>query len=161
MRIIIDIYEDEQELYEDTYIIVDEAHNITNRKELYDFVNKFKNGLVMSATIPIQFYESVKYSMIYEYNIRKAIDDKLITRFTVHLPQIAEFNLSKAQIDKDVPPQLVNPFDIELLNRASFLMKGMLSYKVSRCITYLNSEKCNRFCQLFSKICEYNGVLLD
>ena len=160
-NILKNIYEKNPELYEQTYVIVDETHNLIGRDILCEFINLIGNGLLMSATIPQELYETFDCSVTYEYDMKTAIQNKYMVDYTVHLPYMnTEYNINKTFIDSDVPKNIITKDNIETLNQILFLMKGMLRYGSRRCIVYLpNREDCDKFNELFKIVGEkYHGL---
>lgn len=121
----------------DEYLIVDEVHNALNMIEIF---NKYGNILFMSATIPEEFYESIKdIKSIYRYNMSDGIKNGYICDYEIYLPYIEEFDENN---NKDS-----NKYDWNI--KINFLIEGLKKTGSQRCIVYL--KNCNE-CDIFLNI---------
>ena len=127
------------------YLIVDEVHNALN---MGDFINKFENCLLMSATIPEKLYEEFDDIInVYNYGIAEAIQNKYICDYEVHLPFIDNGII---EVSKDFPGDA----------KVEFLITGMLKTGSRRCIVYLSScAECELFMNMFKEsMSKYHGI---
>lgn len=130
---------------ENSYILVDEVHNLVSKPKLCDFVNKFNQGLLMSATVPEELYEAVNCELAYQYTISEAITNKYVCDYQVWLPNIE---------DTQIPIELVD-IKNDLLSKVLFLVHGMLYTGSKRCIVYCTSQQeCDNFNDIFQTVCE-------
>ena len=78
------------------YLVIDEVHNALNMSE---FVNKFDQGLFMSATIPEELYEVFDdANRVYKYGISEAIKNGYICDYQVSLPYITGHNNEELEL---------------------------------------------------------------
>ena len=82
--------------YDDTFLLIDEVHNCFNKHLLCDYANKYKHSLYLSATVPEELEDFLDYNVVYEYNIRNAIDDGYCVDYKIMVPFIED--------DEYVPP---------------------------------------------------------
>jgi superfamily II DNA or RNA helicase len=136
----------------DTVILVDEVHNIINKKQLIKFINKFKYSLLLSATIPKEIHESVNIDKVYKLSINDAINNNYCVDYEIFLPHVEE-----NKIDVDKPAELSN---LTFCDKALFLATGMLLKGKRRCIVYLsNTEECETFKNTITKVFyKYHGI---
>jgi len=119
------------------YLIVDEVHNALNMIEIF---NKYFNILFMSATIPEEFYESMKeIKTIYKYNMMDGIKNGYICEYEIYLPYIE--NNIESNYDWNI--------------KCNFLINGLLKTGSKRCIVYL--KNCNE-CDIFINIIKNNNL---
>ncbi len=135
------------------YIIVDEAHNLLSNKTLCEYVNSFPFGVLMTATPQSQLEDALDYDIVYEYGIRKAIDEKRIVDYKVYLPYLD---------DPSEPMKEFEDLDQSLVDKGLFLVNGLLNTGSRKCITYMRSiDECKQFEKLLMKIVEdYHGLEL-
>ena len=127
------------------YLIVDEVHNALNMGE---FVNKFENCLLMSATIPEELYEIIEdVDNVFTYGIAEAIQNKYICDYEVHLPYIDN---GVVEVSENFPGDA----------KVEFLITGMLKTGSRRCIVYLSScSECEPFMNMFKESMSiYHGI---
>lgn len=135
----------------DSFILVDEVHNILLKKSLCHFVNRFKNKVVMSATIPVEIYDVLQVHKPFTYGITEAIQNKYCCDYNIYLP---------TKEDIAIPVELQESlYEKSLLERALFLACGMLRQGSIRCIAYLSSHKeCSDFLEVIKYVFEeYHG----
>uniref|UniRef100_A0A6C0D713 Helicase ATP-binding domain-containing protein n=1 Tax=viral metagenome TaxID=1070528 RepID=A0A6C0D713_9ZZZZ len=154
VNVLAEIFEDEG-LIDETFILVDECHNIVNNTELCEFINRFYNGLLMSATIPEELYEVIDCEPVYEYGMAEAIKEGYCVDYNVWLPQIVKKDEGNT-IEIDIPEEFEKS---DLCAKVLFLVNGMLQTGSKRCIVYLrNKDECAAFTELFTKVSKtYHG----
>ncbi len=138
------------DMVSDAFILGDEIHNITNRNKLCEFINRFKNGLLMTATVSNELYDIINCNLVYEYNLSRAIQNKWCVDYNIWLPLTLDDN--QTEIDITIPDNFDNN---ELCKKAIFLITGMLKTGSRRCIVYCtNITDCKRFNVYFKQLCE-------
>ena len=150
------IFDEDEELFEDSFCLVDECHNIVNNTELCEFISRFYDGLLMSATIPEELYEVIECEPVYEYGMAEAIKEGYCVNYNVWLPLVVKKEESNS-IEIDIPEEFEKS---DLCAKVLFLVNGMLQTGSKRCIIYLrNTDECAAFNKLFTKVCkEYHGL---
>jgi superfamily II DNA or RNA helicase len=135
---------------DDEYLVVDECHNLLNKKDLVDICNSF-DGLFVSATIPEELFEVLNAKKIYHYGIVNAIKDKYICDYEIYLPYIVDNN-----IEVNAPEVYKNDLGIKSL----FLATGMLRTGSRRCVAYLRTcEECDEFIEMLIQVMKaYHGL---
>jgi len=124
-------------------LIVDEAHNLINRNNMVSLINKFNKCLLVTATPPFSMYEILDCSLIYEYKLKDAINNKYICDYEIFLPYIKNIN---------IPFQLLN-IDDDICKKCLFLVNGMLEKGKRNCIIYLkNKQECYIYKNIIEKI---------
>ena len=139
---------------QDPFVVVDEIHNAINNLPLCDMCNETTNSLFLSATIPEELKERLKFHVAYSYGIAKAIEHKMAVDYEVLVPIVDDGN---------VPPELIQVCSFEDRHKiamAMFLATGMLSKGKRRCIVYLASiEECRLFQTVISAVFKiYHGI---
>ena len=139
-----------------SFLLVDEVHNIVNNNSLCEIINKFKKGLLMSATIPEELYETIECELVYEYGMAAAIKDSYCVDYNVWLPQVIKKD-DTVSVNLTIPDGFQKS---DLCAKVLFLVCGMLQTGSRHCIVYLrNREECEAFNKLFTQVCkEYHGV---
>jgi len=137
-----------------TLIIVDEAHNLSSWDKINNKLEEIEKSLLLTATPSNTMMDISNIEIIYDYPMRKAIENKYITDYLINLPII-----SNDKIDIDIPTEL-NDLDKDLTMKSLFLISGMLERGSRKCIVYCGSiEECNAFNTIFKKVCEeYHGL---
>ena len=100
----------------------------------------------MTATPPVLLTQSV--NVVFEYSMRKAIDDGFICDYEVRLP-----------VDEEILiPACLNAND--MTSCALFLISGMLETGASKCIIYCSSiDECTSMTKTITDICKtYHGL---
>lgn len=82
------------------YIIIDEAHHIESRKSLYDDEPKYLDTILLLT----QQINTIKFSASlinghYEYNLRQAIDEKVLVDYQLHIPYYKNSTYDEAIIN--------------------------------------------------------------
>jgi superfamily II DNA or RNA helicase len=156
VNVLSEIFAEKEELFEDSFCLVDECHNIVNNTELCEFISRFYDGLLMSATIPEELYEVIDCEPVYEYGMAEAIKEGYCVDYNVWLPLVVKKEETNA-IEIDVPEDFEKS---DLCAKVLFLVNGMLQTGSKRCIVYLrNIDECAAFNELFTKVCkEYHGL---
>jgi superfamily II DNA or RNA helicase len=147
--VLLDIIDD---FGKNTYLLVDEVHNMINNEKLCEFANKFHNGLFLSATIPEEAHEVLDMTVGYSYSITDAIQNKYICDYNIWFPYI--------DITDDTVPIEFKGMDKNLTAKAMFLATGMLQTGSRRCIVYLpNQSDCDAFLRVAKVAFEiYHGI---
>jgi superfamily II DNA or RNA helicase len=156
VNVLSEIFDENEELFEESFCLVDECHNIVNNTELCEFISRFYDGLLMSATIPEELYEVIDCEPVYEYGMAEAIKEGYCVDYNVWLPQVVKKDQGNT-IEIDIPEDFE---ESDLCAKVLFLVTGMLQTGSKRCIVYLrNTDECAAFNELFTKVCkEYQGL---
>ncbi len=129
--------------YKSGFVLVDEVHNLIGNIKLSNFINKFNDGLLLSATIPEELYETINATNVYTYNISQAIKDNYCVDYKIWIPLIILNESETIQKSIEIPENFPQN---ELCEKVLFLVTGMLKTGSRRCIVYLNSrEECDTF----------------
>ncbi len=133
-------------------VVVDEFHNLT-KNNMFDYDNVFCQVLVynfrylfLSATP--KTYETCAKEIIGKivcgYDFRDAINDELICDYDIYIPDIS------------INDNKYKKTEIELSEKAIFLLKGMKVTESIKCITYMRTqEECCLFKDFLTKSNEY------
>lgn len=133
--------------YDNGCLIVDEAHNIINREDICDMINKFKNITLLSATIPEEITDVIDIENTFKYNINEAIKNNYCVDYEVYLPYIEN---NKA--DVEILDELLT-LDEDLTKKGLFLATSILVLGKRHNITYLSSiEECKEFKKVIVEI---------
>jgi superfamily II DNA or RNA helicase len=156
VNVLSEIFDENEELFEDSFCLVDECHNILNNTELCEFISRFYDGLLMSATIPEELYEVIDCEPVYEYGMAEAIKEEYCVDYNVWLPLVVKKEETNS-IEIDIPEEFEKS---DLCAKVLFLVNGMLQTGSKRCIVYLrNTDECAAFTELFTKVSkEYHGL---
>ena len=100
--------------YKSTFILVDEAHNATI--DLIEFINKFANGLIMSATLPEEILEMVKINKIYRIPFSRGIKEGYIVDYTLWVPHLKK-DAEGTSVDIDIPEEFSIYHELDEKNR--------------------------------------------
>ncbi len=126
--------------FNNSILIIDEAHNLLNRKKIIEIINYFYKTLLITATPPVEIKKIIDCDIIYEYKFNKAIKDKYICDYNIFLPYI-----ENNEIIIDKPIELIDLDDC-LCKKGLFLLNGMLEKGSRNCIVYLkNKEECKLY----------------
>jgi superfamily II DNA or RNA helicase len=157
LNILSKIYEEYPELLKDSFIGVDEVHNIN--EEVCDFINKFKNGIILSATIPEEIIENLHIKEKIYISLSDGIRDKWITDYNIWLPYLTKKDNNSTIVEVDIPIDF-QKYDNNLTTKVMYLATVMLQTGSRRCISYLSSqEECDRFMIIVRNIFEkYHGL---
>jgi superfamily II DNA or RNA helicase len=145
---------DDKYNFDNSILIVDEAHNLINNDELNDIIKKFKKVLLVTATPQSVMNEKFESENIYKYSMHDAIKNKYICDYNIYLPLIID---EKVAIDK--PAELIK-LDDNLCKKGLFIVNGMLKTGSRKCIVYLSSiDECAIFNKVIKKIMKkYHGL---
>ena len=140
--------------YDNTFLVVDEVHNIVNNIELCDFCNMFKKSLYLSATVPEELSTHLDFEEVYSYGIGKAIEQGYCVDYEIYVPYIVD---NKPSV---IVPQELNHLNTTLCNQALFLATGILMQGKRRCIAYMNTiEECDLFMEVIREVFDiYHGI---
>ena len=138
-----DILNNDKIDFNNSILIIDEAHNLLNRKKIIKMLDHFSKCLLVSATPPFEIKNILNCDIIYEYKLNKAIDDKYICDYDVYLPYIENI---------EIPLHLLE-FDNNLCKKGLFLINGMLEKGCRNCIIFLkNRVECKNFEVMLNEI---------
>ena len=146
---------------EEAYLLADEVHNVTAAD--CEFINRFSQGLVMSATLPEELEEelNIKKKNIVRVPFAQGIRDGYLTDYSIWLPFLTRNQEGETSVAVDIPDTFQQD-DQTLIAQAMYLATVMLKTGARRCIVYLTSqEDCNRFMEHASKVFEeYHGITI-
>jgi len=145
-----------KEFLRSSMIIADEVHQIhPNRKQLVTLLNKSKEALYATATLPRRFQDTIAFdAKIDKYDFNFALQNKLVVDYQIMIPlklQPCESLEDIYALDQDLPKTIHQ--------KAACLWKGMLQTGSRRCIVYLaDKNECREFMKSFEVIGEsYHG----
>jgi superfamily II DNA or RNA helicase len=143
---------------EEAYLLVDEVHNVSPPH--CEFIKRFTQGLVMSATLPEELEEELSLNTIVRVPFSEGIRKKYLTDYTIWLPFLTKKE-GETSVAVDIPDTFQND-DHTTITQAMYLATVMLKTGARRCIVYLKSqEDCERFMTLASKVFEeYHGITI-
>lgn len=121
------LYEIFNEYYDDIFICIDECHNIN--EEVDEFINNFKQSLLISAT-PSNILD---IPIIHKMKFEEAINKKLITDYEVYIPLFND-KISNLEIE-------IKDLNKNYILQAEFLSSGMLRTGSRRCISYHQTKE--------------------
>jgi len=149
--------------FDDTILVVDEAHNLLNNKCLLELINNTNDSILLSATIPEELYENFDEYTLHQYSWKEAILNGYCVDYCIWLPHLTKREDGSTFVDYTIPEEL--SIDIvedsqELYAKGLFLINGMLKTGSRKCIPYMSSQE---ECDKFMKICEiisrkYHGI---
>jgi hypothetical protein len=144
---------------EEAYLLVDEVHNVT--LEDCEFIKRFSNGLVMSATLPEELEEELSLNTIVRVPFAQGIRDGYLTDYSIWLPFLTRNQAGDTSVAVDIPDTFQQD-DQTLIAQAMYLATVMLKTGARRCIVYLTrQEDCERFMEHASKVFEeYHGITI-
>jgi superfamily II DNA or RNA helicase len=91
-------------------LVIDECHNISKNKKMWDFIKKFSKYLLISATAPEEIYDN---TTPITYKLSEAIKEKLICDYQIHIPLLTRRKNEdgtddpNGEIIDDIPVELV------------------------------------------------------
>jgi superfamily II DNA or RNA helicase len=143
--------------FEDSIIVVDEAHNIISNDDIHHIINDCQKSLLVTATPTTKMDENIDCQVIYEYSMRDAIENNYICDYNINIPLIDVDNDNK--MDLEIPNELKN-LNEDLTLKSLFLIDGLLKTGSSRCIVYCNNiDECKEFNDCFQETCDkYHGL---
>ena len=128
---------------EEAYLLADEVHNVTPAD--CEFINRFSNGIVMSATLPEELEEELSLNTIVRVPFAQGIRDGYLTDYSIWLPFLTRNQEGETSVAVDIPDTFQRD-DQTTIAQAMYLATVMLKTGARRCIVYLTSqEDCNRF----------------
>ncbi len=142
--------------YDETILIIDEAHGIINREKIKEIIMQFKKVLFVTATPPVILEEELEADIIYNYKFKDAIKDGYICDYEIYLPEI-DFEKNKIKIKYNLPEEdniFINTLnDIEFYKKGFFILNGMLRNGHKNCIIYLSThDECENMKIILEKI---------
>jgi superfamily II DNA or RNA helicase len=150
------------DLFESLFLLVDEVHNVMNRNNICEFINWFKTGLFMTATLPKDLEDVIDIDYyIDEYNFSYGLKHNYIVDYNVYIPSLSVNDKSEYESGVEVPVELseLNNTD-NLVEKVLFLFSGMLKTGARKCIVYLGTkDQCKQFNTLFESVGRnYHGL---
>ena len=144
---------------EEAYLLVDEVHNVTAAD--CEFIKRFSNGLVMSATLPEELGEELNIQNIVKVPFAQGIREGYLTDYNIWLPFLTRNQEGETSVAVDIPHTFQRD-DQTLIAQALYLATVMLKTDARRCIVYLTrQEDCERFMIHASKVFEeYHGLTM-
>jgi len=144
---------------EEAYLLVDEVHNVT--PEDCEFIKRFSQGLVMSATLPEELEEELSLNTIVRVPFAQGIRDGYLTDYSIWLPFLTRNQAGETSVAVDIPDTFQQD-DQTTIAQAMYLATVMLKTGARRCIVYLTrQEDCERFMEHASKVFEeYHGITI-
>jgi superfamily II DNA or RNA helicase len=144
---------------EEAYLLVDEVHNVT--PEDCEFIKRFSQGLVMSATLPEELEEELSLNTIVRVPFAQGIRDGYLTDYSIWLPFLTRNLAGETSVAVDIPDTFQQD-DQTTIAQAMYLATVMLKTGARRCIVYLTrQEDCERFMEHASKVFEeYHGITI-
>jgi superfamily II DNA or RNA helicase len=142
---------------EEAYLLADEVHNVTPAD--CDFIKRFSQGLVMSATLPEELEEELLLNTIVRVPFAQGIRNGYLTDYSIWLPFLTRNQEGQTSVAVDIPHTFQQD-DQTLIAQAMYLATVMLKTGARRCIVYLTrQEDCERFMAHASKVFEeYHGI---
>jgi superfamily II DNA or RNA helicase len=137
----------------DSILIVDEAHNLINLDNLIKVVRSFPKVILMTATPPQEMEEEIGCCTIYNYSLKRGIEEGYICDYEIYLPMLIKKEIGAGQEEKEeyeiesveIPDELEG-LDKDMTSKVLFLINGMLKTGSKRCIVYMSRvEECNEF----------------
>ena len=144
---------------EEAYLLVDEVHNVSPPH--CEFIKRFTQGLVMSATLPEELEEELSLNTIVRVPFAQGIRDGYLTDYSIWLPFLTRNQMGETSVAVDIPHTFQQD-DQTLIAQALYLATVMLKTDTRRCIVYLTrQEDCERFMAHASKVFEeYHGLTI-
>lgn len=148
------IIEDNQDIINSTFILADEIHNASDVE--CNIINKFHNGLVMSATYPDNLNIDINEKIYVPFSL--GINEGYLVDYSIWLPQFTYID-NHASIDIDIPSNF-SEYSSDLTAKALYLAVVMLKTGSRRCIAYMsNIEECDTFNKILASVFEeYHGL---
>jgi superfamily II DNA or RNA helicase len=146
----------EKNTLENTLIIIDEFHNLSNdmiinNKNNMNKILKSNNKILFISATPL---DTINYKEIfgenkYELDWKTAIDNKYICDYNFYYPnndkiitRIDDLKIDKTLIEKTI-----------LINKSYFLLESIKLTNIKKCIVYLKTIKeCNEFIKILKTI---------
>jgi len=143
--------------YEDAFCLADEIHNATVK--VCDFINRFPNGLIMSATLPVEILDLIEVNHIVSIPFSYGIKEGYLVDYTVWLPHLVKASDGTTSVDVDIPVEFLE-FNKELTAKALYLATCMLKTGSRRCIAYMSSQdECDAFMEIVISVFQnYHGL---
>ena len=143
--------------YEDAFCLADEIHNAN--EHVCKFINRFPNGLIMSATMPVEILEEIEVNHIVSIPFSYGIKEGYLVDYTVWLPHLVKASDGTTSVDVDIPVEFLE-FNKELTAKALYLVACMLKTGSRRCIAYMSSQdECDAFMEIVSSVFQnYHGL---
>ena len=142
------------------FLVADEVHQLSIRNtRLLKLLNESKKCIFATATLPSYFSTYYKYThLIDKYNFKFAIENNFVVDYKFMIPMKLSSHESLEEVYS-----LIENIDKSIVQKAAFLLKGMLQCGSKRCIVYLNSiQDCKDFGLVFQKIAnDYHGRVAD
>ena len=127
--------------YSQAFILADEVHNASD--DICDFINKFSNGIVLSATLPEDL--NIDINEIYKMSFADAISGGYVVDYNLWLPYLITNPDGTTKPDIDIPIEF-NEYEADLTAKVMYLTTVMLKTGSRRCIVYLTrQEECDEF----------------
>ena len=140
---------------ENTFLIIDEFHNLTNDINIEQIRNKINKHLYLSATPPKDCIFDYKY----QYSWQNAIKNKYICDFNIIIHENNEDLYRFSYILKQL---CSDSLDIKLIAKAYFMLKGMMYFGNRKCICYMTTiEKANEMYDILYWMCKLLNVEID
>ncbi len=84
----------------DSILIVDEAHNLINLDDLMKVVRSFPKVILMTATPPQEMEEEIGCCTIYNYSLKRGIEEGYICDYEIYLPMLIKKDIGAGQEEK-------------------------------------------------------------
>jgi DNA gyrase inhibitor GyrI len=141
----------------ETYLLVDECHNMTG--DLIDYVKQFSRALLLSATIPEELYDALPIHRIVRIPFSKGIEGNYLVDYTLWLPQLLTKEDGSTEVDTDIPIEFSH-HSRDLTAKALYLAVGMLKTGARRCIAYMRTQQeCYEFMPILQDVFQnYHGL---
>jgi hypothetical protein len=139
-----------QQYFQDAFFVIDEAHDIPkSNKSLLHVLNASSKALYCTATLPVDFHVICNYTLcIDKYDFPFALQNKYVVDYRIFVPMRLICHESLDEVYKIVSSHKI--VSMEITEKASFLMKGMLQAGLRRCIVYLTTkEECKEFIKVW------------
>jgi len=141
-----------RQVLQNATIVVDEVHMLSMKNtRLVYMINNAKKCIFATATLPSYFKTYIPYTLLMDkYDFMYALKNDYIIDYKIMIPM----KLLPSESLEEVY-NIVKEEDKSIVQKASFLIKGMLQTGSRRCIVYLSSvDECKSFCKAFVKISE-------
>ena len=131
-----------EEFYDDCMIIVDEAHNLLNRDELCEFINRFPaGGLLMTGTSTHQLQENLRINNEIAVSIGESIKNGYLCDYEIWLPLLKDGELGEErEVDLNIPNIFEKLPNRDLTQKALFLQTSLLMTGSRKTIVYVSSH---------------------
>lgn len=147
--------DDEKGEDDGAFILVDEVHNVGG--EECELINKFQEGLVMSATYPENLSLDINETVYIPFSL--GISEGYLVDYSLWLPHLVHKEDGTTAVDVDIPVEF-SEYSADVTAKALYLAVVMLKTGSRRCIAYLNSiEECETFRKIVTTVFEeYHGI---